>query len=93
LRAAFIAALIRHAWRRKPISWLEYWEGPINRSAGFKTILVYCVGPAHPATYHDACHHNGRLRLDDLPDWDWRDIKRTPLLKRWSSRRLDHAPS
>jgi hypothetical protein len=36
--------------------------------------MVYCVGPARPATYHAACHHNGRLRLDDLPDWDWYDI-------------------
>jgi hypothetical protein len=61
-------------WRRKPVSWLEYWEGPVNRSTGFKTILVYCVGPAHPASYHEACHHNGRLRLADLPDWDWHDI-------------------
>jgi hypothetical protein len=61
-------------WRRKPASWLEYWKGPINRAAGFRTILVYCVGPAHPATYHARCHHNGRLRLDDLPEWDWYDI-------------------
>jgi hypothetical protein len=37
-------------------------------------ILVYCVGPARPASYHDCCHHNGRLRLDYLPDWDWSDI-------------------
>jgi hypothetical protein len=56
---------------RKPSSLLE---GPHEREAGFKTILVYCVGPARAASYHENCHHYGRLRLDDLPDWDWRDI-------------------
>ena len=24
--------------------------------------------------YHSRCHHNGRLRIADLPDWDWYDI-------------------
>ena len=34
-------------------------------NAGFKIVLVFCV----------ACdHHNGRLKLADLPDWDWHDI-------------------
>jgi hypothetical protein len=61
-------------WRGKPASWLCYWEGPVDRNAGFKTVLVYCVGPAHPRTYHEACHHNASLRLDDLPDWTWQDI-------------------
>jgi hypothetical protein len=32
-------------WRHKPVAWLEYWEGPVNRDVGFKTMLVYCVGP------------------------------------------------
>jgi hypothetical protein len=31
-------------------------------------------GPAMPETYHQCCHHSGRLKLDALPDWDWYDI-------------------
>jgi hypothetical protein len=54
-------------WRRKPARYLRYWTGPVNRDAGFKTVLVYCVST-------NGCHHNGRLRLADLPDWDWHDI-------------------
>jgi hypothetical protein len=61
-------------WRRKPASWLRYWKGPVNRDAGFKTVLVYCVGPARVQSYHNACRHNASLNLDDLPDWDWYDI-------------------
>jgi hypothetical protein len=57
-------------WRRKPASWLEYWNGPIDRNAGFKTVIVYCLGPPHGPS----CRHNGTLRLADLPDWDWCDI-------------------
>ena len=52
-------------WRRKPATYLEYWTGPVNRSAGFKTIIVYCLGPPG-----QRCH----LRLADLPNWDWHDI-------------------
>jgi hypothetical protein len=57
-------------WRRKPARFLRYWTGPVDREATgasgkpFKTVLVYCVN----------CHHNGRLKLADLPDWDWSDI-------------------
>jgi hypothetical protein len=61
-------------WRQKPATHLRYWNGPVNRAAGFKTILVYCLGPGHLQSYHERCHHNGRLKLNDLPDWDWRDI-------------------
>jgi hypothetical protein len=62
-------------WRKKPVRWLRYWEGPVNPDAGFKTVLVYCVGPDNlRGSYHNACHHNGCLKLDELPDWDWRDI-------------------
>ncbi|WP_420965862.1 hypothetical protein [Bradyrhizobium sp. B120] len=49
-------------WRRKPAHFLRYWSGPVDRNAGFKTVLVFCVGCEH---------HNGRLKLADLPDWDW----------------------
>ena len=64
-------------WRRKPASWLRYWEGgsPSHTKAdGFKTVLIYCVGPARLQSYHNACHHNASLKLDDLPEWDWYDI-------------------
>jgi hypothetical protein len=57
-------------WRRQPASFLEYWSGPVNRNAGFKTVIVYCLGPPHG----QPCCHSGHLRLADLPDWDWRDI-------------------
>jgi hypothetical protein len=60
--------------RRKPARSLRYWEGPVRRDNGFKTVLVYCVGPGTPRSYHDRCHHHGRLRLCKLPDWDWRYI-------------------
>jgi hypothetical protein len=56
-------------WRRKPAHFLRYWTGPVDRDAGFKTVLVYCLGAqgCH-------CHHTGRLRFADLPDWDWHQI-------------------
>jgi hypothetical protein len=42
---------------------------------GFKTVLVYCVGPPElPGGYHSRCHHNGRIRLAELPPWDGYDI-------------------
>jgi hypothetical protein len=57
-------------WRRKPVSWLAYWNGPVKRGAGFKTVIVYCLGPPSGPP----CHHSAHLNLADLPDWDWRDI-------------------
>jgi hypothetical protein len=56
-------------WRRKPATYLEYWTGPVHCSAGFKTVIVYCLGPPGAR-----CGHSGHLRLADLPDWDWQDI-------------------
>ena len=53
-------------WRRKLANYLEYWNGPVNRDGGFKTVIVYCLGTN--------CHHSSHLSLADLPDWDWRDI-------------------
>jgi hypothetical protein len=61
-------------WRRKPAQWLRYWKGPVERNAGFRTVIVYCVGPAKPKTYHENCCHSASLMLADLPDWDWSDI-------------------
>jgi hypothetical protein len=58
-------------WRRKPASWLRYWDGPINRSTGFTVVIVYCVGPERGGP---VCGHNSMLKLADLPDWDWHDI-------------------
>ena len=57
-------------WRQKPVSWLAYWHGPVNRNAGFRTVIVYCLGPPRGPS----CGHNASLRLADLPDWDWSEI-------------------
>jgi hypothetical protein len=57
-------------WRRKPAHWLRYWDGPVNRDAGFRTVLVYCVAPPKGKL----CGHCGSLILKDLPDWDWYQI-------------------
>jgi hypothetical protein len=57
-------------WRRKPSRFLRYWSRPVDpdgtRASGkqFKTVLVYCVN----------CHHNSRLEIASLLDWDWYDI-------------------
>lgn len=58
-------------WRRKPARWLRYWNGPVNRNAGFVNVIVYCVGPEKGGP---VCGHNTMLKLADLPDWDWREI-------------------
>ena len=63
-------------WRRKPDSRLRYWsEGTPTtaKAAGYKTILVYCVGPLY-GDPRPRCWHNAAVPLDRLPDWDWRDI-------------------
>jgi hypothetical protein len=57
-------------WRRKPVSWLEYWQGPVNRDARFKTVLIYCVGPPNGKL----CGHCGSIPLKDLADWQWQEI-------------------
>jgi hypothetical protein len=45
-------------WRKKPASYLQYWTGPLNRDAGFKTVLVYCTGTLDASKgYHGSCHH------------------------------------
>jgi len=48
--------------RRRTRALLPLWTGPVSRNAGFKTVLLFCVG---------CQRHNGRLKLADLPDWDW----------------------
>jgi hypothetical protein len=63
-------------WRRKPVSRLRYWSGggPADfKAQGFKTILVYCVGPPD-GDPRERCWHYAEVSLDRLPDWDWRDI-------------------
>jgi hypothetical protein len=63
-------------WRRKPEPWLRYWtDGTPSKAKaeGYRTILVYCVGP--PRGFgRPTCRHNARLSLDELPQWDWSDI-------------------
>jgi len=65
-------------WRRKAASHLHYWSGRTpseTRADGFRTVLVYCVGPDKlPNGYHSCCHHSAALNLDELPEWDWYDI-------------------
>jgi rubredoxin len=58
-------------WRRKPASWLRYWDGPVNRSTEFTMVIVYCVGPERGGP---VCGHNSMLKFADLPDWNWQDI-------------------
>jgi hypothetical protein len=41
------------------------------KAHGFKTILVYCVGPPD---CNPRCWHWAAVPLDRLPDWDWYDI-------------------
>jgi hypothetical protein len=63
-------------WRRKPETWLHYWSGgcpAASKAEGFKTILVYCVGPPR-VSERPRCYHHAVLSLDDLPPWDWYDI-------------------
>jgi len=63
-------------WRRKPNSRLRYWAGgsPSKAKAdGFKSILVYCVGP-RDRDPRPRCWHWSAVMLDDLPEWDWYDI-------------------
>jgi hypothetical protein len=63
-------------WRRKPESWLRYrsrGSPAVAKAAGFKTILVYCVGPP-PTLGLPRCHHNAAVPLENLPEWDWYDI-------------------
>jgi hypothetical protein len=63
-------------WRRKPSSQLRYWTtgGPATaKPAGFKTILVYCIGPP-PRDPRPRCWHNAEVPLERLPEWLWPDI-------------------
>jgi hypothetical protein len=48
-----------------------YWSGPVNRTAGFSVVIVYCVGPEQGGL---VCGHNAMLKFADLPDWSWQDI-------------------
>lgn len=59
------AESIGDALASQPAHFLRYWTGPVDLNAGFKSVLVFCVGYEH---------HNGRLKLADLPNWDWHDI-------------------
>jgi CheY-like chemotaxis protein len=54
--------------RRKPVSRLPYWSGGTpsqSKVDGFRTILVYCVGPPTGPR----CWHWSAVKLDDLPEW------------------------
>ena len=63
-------------WRKKPYSGLRYWPDgtpTTAKAAGYKTILVYCVGPP-VGDQRPRCWHSAAVKLDDLPDWQWPDI-------------------
>jgi hypothetical protein len=63
-------------WRRKPTNRLNYWttgSPSTARAAGFKTIMVYCVGPPDRDP-RPRCWHNAVIPLDRLPEWPWYDI-------------------
>ena len=63
-------------WRKKPYDSLHYWPKgrPADAKAdGFKTILVYCVGPP-VRDPRPRCWHSATVELDRLPDWEWPDI-------------------
>ncbi len=65
-----------HALAPKPTSRLNYWSGGSpsrSKAAGFKIILLYCVGPPDRDP-RPRCWHNARLKVDDLPERDWYDI-------------------
>jgi hypothetical protein len=47
------------------------------KAEGFKTILVYCVGPPDGDT-GERCWHSSPVKLDDLPEWQWPDILAQP---------------
>jgi hypothetical protein len=66
----FQGTLMRHALASETGTLARYWDGPVNGDAGFKTVLVYCVGPLRGKL----CGHCGSLMLKDLPDWDWFQI-------------------
>jgi hypothetical protein len=34
-----------HALASQTRKHLEYWNGPVDRHAGFGTVIVYCLGP------------------------------------------------
>jgi hypothetical protein len=72
-------------WRRKPARWLSYWDGPVNRDAGFTVVIVYCVGPERGGP---VCGHNSMLKLADLPDWDWPRYIRSPQVYQVRCHRL-----
>ncbi len=61
-------------WRKKPHSRFRYWSNgrPSDaKAAGYKTILVYCLGDMPDGK---RCWHQATVPLDSLPDWDWYDI-------------------
>jgi hypothetical protein len=43
------------------------------KAEGFKTVLVYCVGPPDRDP-RPRCWHYSEVPLDRLPDWGWPDI-------------------
>jgi len=50
---------------RSPLVSSDIGPAPSTETPASRPALVFCVG---------CQHHSGRLKLEDLPDWDWVDI-------------------
>jgi hypothetical protein len=55
---------------------LRYWldgSPTTAKAAGFRSILVYCVGPPD-GDPRPRCWHSAEIRLDGSREWSWPDI-------------------
>jgi len=64
-------------------------QKPKSRKEQKFSALIYCLG-----AQGCRCHHTGRLKLADLPEWDWYDITAHPKCTEcgaigWVDTRLD----
>ncbi|MDB5636744.1 MAG: hypothetical protein JWP51_1652 [Bradyrhizobium sp.] len=52
-------------WRRKPVSWLLYWNGPVGRTAGFTIVILYCIDRERrrPVCGHKLIHRFAELSV------------------------------
>jgi hypothetical protein len=76
LQAKLCGASMDYALAQQPNSRLRYRANgrPADMKAeGFKTILVYCVGPPDRDP-RPRCWHYAEVPFDRLPDWNWYDV-------------------
>jgi hypothetical protein len=65
----WIGGTMEDAETKKARSVFRYWTGPVERDERFSAVWVYCL-----EVQGYRFHHSGRLKIADLPDWDWYDI-------------------